>query len=90
MKSLEELYGKIQNDEDLKQEFISSFKEGVIDDFLKNHECDASAEDVINYMNNLREGEISDDDLDHVAGGCRTSFTCNCKHTNQCFTLFCG
>lgn len=35
------------------------------------------AEDVMNYMNNIKEGAISDDDLDQVAGGACTSGGCN-------------
>lgn len=69
MKTLEQFYEEIQNNEELKQEFTSSFKEGVLDDFLKDHDCDATAEDVMNFMNSLKDGAVSDNDLDNVAGG---------------------
>lgn len=78
MKSLEELYAEIQNDESLKQEFVNSFKEGGVENFLKDHECNATAEDVMNYMNSLRDGAVSDDDLDMVAGGGCSGFTVYC------------
>lgn len=77
MKTIEELYKEIQNDETLKQEFISSFKEGGVEEFLKAHDCDATAEDVMKYMNSLKDGAVSDDDLDQVAGGCFSGYSIN-------------
>lgn len=77
MKSLEKLYEEIRNSEEMKKEFTSSFKEGGVEEFLKAHDCDASAEDVMKYMQRIREGAVTDDDLDQVAGGCATTFSCN-------------
>ena len=53
MKSLEELYKEIQDNEELKKEFITAFKEGQIESFLNVHDCDATAADV---MSNLSAG----------------------------------
>ena len=79
MKTLDEFYGEIQNDEGLKEEFISSVRGGRADAFLKEHDCDAVTADVISYVRGLGQGELADDDLDRVAGGgdCLESITCN-------------
>jgi len=89
MKTIEQLYEEIQNNETLKQEFITSFKEGGVKDFLKNHECDATAEDVMKYINSLKDGAISDDNLDKVAGGGCTSMTCNQTCTCMSLDFYC-
>ena len=40
MKSLEELYKEVQENEEQKKEFVSAFKEGRVEDFLSAHDCD--------------------------------------------------
>ena len=67
---------EIQNSDDLKKEFATAFKEGNIEGFLKDNECDASVEDVKNYLDNIKNDAASDDDLAIVAGGCFSSTTC--------------
>ena len=79
MKSLDALYEEVQGSDELKKEFVTAYKECSIEDFLKNNECDASAEDVKNFMDNLKNNAVSDDDLDKVAGGCASSWTCNAE-----------
>ncbi len=76
MKSMEELYREIQANEDLKKEFVSAFKEGQIETFLKNHECDAAASDVMAFLTGVKDESISDDDLEKVAGGCDVTPHC--------------
>jgi hypothetical protein len=82
MKTLEQLYEEIQSNEELKKEFTASIKENTTDDFLKKHDCDANIRSVMAFMNNLKDGELSEDDLESVAGGdghggfCGTSMTC--------------
>ena len=78
MKSLEQLYEEIKDNDELKKEFTTAYKEGNVESFLKANECDASAEDVKDYLDGLKENAVSDDDLDKVAGGgCGTTMTCD-------------
>lgn len=82
MKTIEQLYEEIQNSEELKKELTASIKENTTDAFLKKHDCDADMRSVMAFMNNLKSGELSEDDLENVAGGdghggfCGTSMTC--------------
>ena len=87
MKSIEDLYKEIQSNEELKKEFVTSFKEGKVEEFLKAHDCDASATDVIAFMESQRDEIASEDDLEKVAGGsCSPSYTCH-GCSNNCTDL---
>ena len=77
MKTLEELYKEIQDNEELKKEFITSFKEGRAEEFLKAHDCDTSVADVMAFLNSTKEEAASEDDLAKVAGGCSYSNGCS-------------
>jgi predicted ribosomally synthesized peptide with nif11-like leader len=70
--TLEELYTKTISDENLKKAFSEAKKEGKIADFLAANGCEASAEDVEKFLASKKDGELSDDELDNVAGGCTT------------------
>ena len=84
MKSLGEFYKEIKDNEELKKEFISAFKEGRTEEFLKSYECDASASDVNDFFKSAKADSLSEDDLAKVsAGGC-SSFTCG--DTCGCYT----
>ena len=82
MKSIEELYKEVQENEELKKEFITAFKEGKVEDFLKAHDCDATVDDVMAFLNSTKEETASEDDLAKVAGGgCSSN---GCKRTDDC------
>lgn len=88
MKTLEDLYKEVQMNEELKKEFISAFKEGRVEDFLSTHDCDATAADVMKFLNSTREETASEDDLAKVAGGCGTTYTCD-GHSCGCASYWC-
>ena len=91
MKSLEELYSEVKKNEELKKAFVSAYKEGRVEEFLKAHECDASVSDVNDFLSNTKIEELSDDDLEKVAGGGCSSLSCN--DTCGCYTIaypYCG
>ncbi len=67
MKTLDELYKEVSENEDLKKEYASLKSEEEINNFLKANDCDATASDVQAFLN--KGGEITDDELDNVAGG---------------------
>ena len=85
MKTLEELYKEVQKDEELKKTFVTAYREGKTEVFLKAHDCDASVSDVNDFLNNAKSETASEDDLAKVAGGGCTSFTCN--QSCGCYTL---
>ena len=80
MKPVAALYKEVQGNENLKKEFVTAFKEGRVEEFLKAHDCDASATDVIAFMESQRDEIASEDDLAKVAGGWCSSMTCVCSH----------
>ncbi len=86
MKSLEDLYRDVQQSEELRKEFVTSFKEGNVESFLKAHDCDATPADVMAFLNGMKDEAATEDDLAKVAGGCFTSHTCapDCCDSYMC------
>ena len=74
MKTIRELYAEVMADEALQKEYIQAAENGGVEDFLKAHECAASAEELAEFIkngcgSNEPRGELSDDELDDVAAG---------------------
>ena len=75
MKTVEELFKEIDASKDLQKELTSIGKGqfAEIGAFLKKHDCDASAEEFIDFLKSQKksrtDGEIGDDDVVDVAGG---------------------
>ncbi|MBQ7732459.1 MAG: hypothetical protein IJT58_00380 [Synergistaceae bacterium] len=73
MKTLQELYDKVKNSDELKKAFAEAAKSGKLDDFLKAHECDANAEELREFIaekvSHDRPLKLTKDELDKVAGG---------------------
>ena len=92
MKNIEALYKEVMENEALKAEFATAYREGNVSEFLKKHDCDATAEEVSEYVNGVKDEALSLDDLDNVAGGggCNTGScdgSCSCEFTcNTCMT----
>lgn len=76
MKTLQELYSEIIASDELKAAFAEAAKDGKAAEFLKAHGCEATAEELAAFLKTRSNGEISDEELDSVAGGCNdaTSF----------------
>ena len=78
MKSLQELYDEVKGDDALKKSFVAAMREGVVEDFLKGHGCEATSEELREFLESkVRESgplELSMDELAQVAGG--TSYYC--------------
>lgn len=71
MKTLEDLLKEISTSDELQNE-LASMEKGQyaeVEAFLKKHDCSASAEEFVNYLKSLLEGEIGDDEASVVAGG---------------------
>ena len=83
MKTLQELYGEIQQDDALKEKFIAAAKENTLAGFLAEHDCDAQVRDVMAFMRGIKERALSDDEMDKVAGGCSSGETFGCS-TIEC------
>ena len=70
MKTLEELYNEVLASEELKKEFLS-LKPGEVEGFAAKNGCKASLDEIKAFFEAKKNqtGELSDEELDQVAGG---------------------
>ena len=69
MKTIEELYNEINASEELKKAISEIKDKGALANFLKEHGCDASADEFEKFVKSQSEGEIGDDAAGAAAGG---------------------
>ena len=93
MKTIQELYSEIMANDELKKAFVEAMKAGKLEDFLKEHGCEATEEEVKEFVEAKAASdapiELSDDELKHVAAGSGihsetcycTGKTCGCSNT---------
>lgn len=72
MKTLEALYQEVLASEELKKAFSEAVNENRVEAFLKDNGCEADAETLEAFLKEKTEkqGELADEELDSVAGGC--------------------
>lgn len=70
--TIEALYKRIIASDELKSAFVEAVKAQKLDEFLKSQGCEATGAEVVDFLKSLRsaEGELADDELSSVAGGC--------------------
>lgn len=73
--TIEALYKKIIASDELKAAFAEAVKAQKLDEFLKSQGCDAAGAEIMDFLKSLRkgEGELADDELSAVAGGCNST-----------------
>ena len=70
MKTLDELYSEVMADDSLRSEYMEAAGNGRAEDFLKAHGCEATEQELEEFMKKGgKSGELSDDELDDVAAG---------------------
>lgn len=79
MRTLQELYDEVKGDDALKKSFAKALREGTAGDFLRERDCEATAEELQEFLKEQvmkKSGplELSADELAEVAGG--TSYYC--------------
>ncbi len=74
VKTLENLYNEIIGNDELQEAFAEAAREGTLEDFLKAHDCEATAAEAEAFLKEKQnqKGELSDNELEDVAGGCRS------------------
>ena len=94
MKTIQELYGEVIASDEQKKAFVEAMKADKLEDFLKAHGCEATREEVQEFIDAKAAEdapiELSDDELKYVAGGSfvdsvecsHKGNTCNCS--NNC------
>ena len=72
MKTLEQFIKEIEASTALMEELKNIKDEAAANDFLKKHDCGATAEELAQYIKSRKndaQGELSDDDASSVTGG---------------------
>ena len=71
MKSIQELYNEVMENQKLKEKFIEAAKAGKQEAFLKEQGCDATLEEVAAFLKAKAEEDapLSVDELENSAGG---------------------
>ena len=68
MKTIEEFYKEIAGSKELQEE-LKVLTEEALGEFLKKHNCEATAKVFADYAKLQAEGEISDEDAETAGGG---------------------
>ena len=99
MKTIQELYSEVIVSDEQKKALVEAMKANKLEDFLKAHGCEATVEEVQEYIETKAAEdspiELSDDELKYVAGGSfvdsvecsHKGNTCNCS--NSCIRDCC-
>ena len=82
MKSLQDLYVEAVGSDKEKRAFVEAMKAGTSVDFLKQHGCDATEEELAKFLAGKAAEEtaleLSEDQLAIVAGGTESLLTQTC------------
>lgn len=85
MKTLQDLYNEIMDNDAEKKAFVEAMKADAIEDFLRQHDCDATAEEIGEFLESKAAEdsplELSMDELAEVAGGTESALTFKCTET---------
>ena len=88
MSTLQDLYDRARDDDALKASLAEAMRAGSAEDFLREHGCEATMEELREFLEGKageRESlELSAEDLEDVAGG--TSYYCGepCSDSSDC------
>ncbi|MBQ7592917.1 MAG: Nif11-like leader peptide family RiPP precursor [Synergistaceae bacterium] len=89
MKTLQEFYEEVKTSDELKKALAEAAKSGKITEFLKAHDCDATADELKEFVAGKvaqdKPVELSDEELENVAGGTGTGNSVGCS--GMCSTL---
>ena len=81
MKTLQEVYDEVKASDDLKKALAEAVKAGKVTEFLKANGCDATLDELKEFVaekvNKDKPVELSEDELEMVAGGRRLSSDCS-------------
>ena len=73
MKTLQEFYDEVKTSDELKKALAEAAKSGKITEFLKAHDCDATADELKEFVAGKvaqdKPMELDEEALENVAGG---------------------
>ena len=68
MKTIEEFYKEIAGSKELQEE-LKVLTEETLVEFLKKHNCEATAKELSDFVKSQADGEIGDMDAEAATGG---------------------
>ena len=68
MKTVKEFYKEFAASKELQEELEAALDE-MLETFLKNHGCNATAKDFTTFIRPKTEGELADDEAQAATGG---------------------
>ena len=69
MKTIEEFYKELEGSEELQKDLAQRADKAALEAFFKDNGCGFTAEEYLDHLSSLKEGELSDDESEAVAGG---------------------
>ncbi|MBR6173279.1 MAG: hypothetical protein IKQ49_08970 [Eubacterium sp.] len=80
MKTIQELYNEVMASEALKEELKEASQKGKVDEFLKQHDCNATTDELMSFLEGMQgeDEDLSFDELELVAGGNTGGDTFSC------------
>ena len=75
--TIQEAYKKIMGSEELKKKGIEALKQGKQDEFLKEQGIDLTFNEIKDYLQRKKSGELTKAELDMAAGGCNEPDPCD-------------
>ena len=73
MKTTEEFYKEIEGSEELQKAIAEINDAASLEEFLKKHDCNATAKEFTAFVRSKTEGEMEDIDAALAAGGSNPS-----------------
>lgn len=68
MKTVEEFYKEISTSKELQEE-LKAVSDGMLEAFLKKHDCAADAKEFKAFVTAQAEGEMADEAVGSISGG---------------------
>ena len=80
MKTIQELCNEVMASEELKEELKEASQKGKVEEFLKQHDCNATMDELMSFLEGVQseDEDLSLDELELVAGGTHGSETFSC------------
>ena len=75
--TIKEAYDKIKSSDELKKKAIAAFKEGKVDEFLKENGFDITMDQIKEFASKYKEDALSKEELDLATGGGCESDSCD-------------
>lgn len=90
MKTIEQFYAEIKDNEELRQAFREALESGTVEAFLKEQQVEATSEEIEAFVK-TKMCELSDEELEAAVGGLKKTmngkaYECTVNYTKTKYT----